>query len=73
MGEHLPVRPSWRCRSCDQPWPCRPARLALVGEFGARSTGLRIQLATYLEPVARDQPQITPADLYRRFIAWLPS
>ena len=66
--EHSAARPSWDCRVCDQPWPCDPAREALVAEMGL------VQLAVFmwsnLEEAAGDLPTMPVAAAFDRFIAW---
>lgn len=66
--EHSAARPSWDCRVCDQPWPCDPAREALVGEMDS------VQLAMYLwvnlEEAAGDLPTTPPREFFDRFLSW---
>ena len=67
-GEHLAQRPSWDCLACDKPCPCGPARERMVGEMD------EVQLAIYawrtLEDVAADQPTMSAAEMFDRFLAW---
>ncbi|MFF0123167.1 flavin reductase [Micromonospora arida] len=68
---HLAARPSWRCRVCGAPWPCSPARLALLGEYRGDRIGLLIYLATLLYEATGDLPGQTGRDrLTDRFITW---
>jgi hypothetical protein len=67
-GEHVAERPSWDCRACGNPWPCDPAREALVTEMD------RVTLAIYmwsnLEEAAMDMPRGPVSELFERFIRW---
>ena len=71
---HVAARPSWRCRVCGVPWPCSPARLALLGEYRENRTGLLICLGTLLCEATGDltdlggQPATTT--LADRFLNW---
>lgn len=67
-GEHTAARPSWDCRSCDKPWPCDPAREALVAELDP------VQLAIYawvnLEEAVGDLPAMPAVEAFERFLHW---
>lgn len=67
-GEHVAKRPSWDCRLCAKPWPCDPAREALVTEMD------RVTLAIYmwlnLEEAVLDMPHGPASELFERFIRW---
>ncbi|GIJ79178.1 hypothetical protein Xph01_36100 [Micromonospora phaseoli] len=70
-------RPTWRCRACGSAWPCGPAKLNLLAEYGTRRTDLLVYLATRWEEAVR---QLTDADsgvraqqLHDRFTAWVPT
>ncbi|WNM37229.1 flavin reductase [Micromonospora halotolerans] len=71
---HVAARPSWRCRACGAPWPCSPARLALLGEYREDRIALLVHLGTLLceatadltDPHGRDTPQ----RLADRFVNW---
>ena len=69
---HTPIRPLFRCRECGGPWPCQPARLALLVAYRDDRPGLRIFLATRLLTAIGDQPRLAPIDLAIRFLGWLP-
>ncbi len=30
---HLPARPDWLCRACQNPWPCRAAEAILAAQY----------------------------------------
>jgi hypothetical protein len=67
-GEHVAERPSWDCRACGRPWPCDPAREALVIEMD------RVTLAIYmwsnLEEAVMDLPRGPAPEFFERFIRW---
>ncbi len=68
--EHLPIRPSWVCSVCSQPWPCRTARTDLTTEYTDARMALAVYLAgCYLECVA-NQSSVPAEDLYTRFLGW---
>ena len=58
MKPHLPDRPSWRCRQCDLPWPCDPARHNLAQTL--TRTPRMIYLAVQLGVAAADMPDVPP-------------
>jgi hypothetical protein len=66
--DHIAERPSWRCRTCADPWPCDSARHDLSGRMD------RVALATHmwaqLDDAANDLPAGPPAELFDRFIRW---
>ncbi|WP_308042526.1 flavin reductase [Micromonospora sp. PLK6-60] len=69
---HEAMRPLWRCRNCGAPWPCQPARLALLIEYRHDRTALLVYLGTLLVE-ARDQLgqlHSPPPDLTERFLGW---
>ncbi|GIJ12820.1 flavin reductase [Micromonospora andamanensis] len=47
--EHVPSRPTWRCRACGIAWPCSPAKLRLLAEYRGNVPGLMIYLVTLRE------------------------
>ncbi|WP_130508527.1 hypothetical protein [Krasilnikovia cinnamomea] len=67
--EHQPMRPSWDCAACGQPWPCDPAReyLAADTEGGTR---LAMLMWTYLEAYCADHRDGPLDEAFARFIAW---
>lgn len=76
MGEpeHVAERPSWRCRVDGEPWPCEPAKAALLREY----KGFRVSLLLYLaacmaearEDLAEQDSGHAPANLTERFVSW---
>jgi hypothetical protein len=66
--DHLPRRPWWTCRSCQELWPCIPAREALGEQM--RTSALAIFMTTKLNEAVRDMPGAAPGALWRRFLAW---
>nr|MDT0661457.1 hypothetical protein [Micromonospora sp. DSM 115978] len=73
---HLPQRPLWLCRVCAGPWPCGPARLALLREHGGDLIYLRMYLASQMHDALRDLIRLHPHDpptpeaTHDRFLAW---
>ena len=71
------MRPAWRCRGCGAPWPCQPARLALLVEYRHDRPGLLVYLATLMVEAGAQLAQLNghrpPADLHRRFLGWARS
>lgn len=66
---HLPVRPSWDCADCGQPYPCSPARVQLAEDYDKAPIALSMYLAAMLHDAARETTA-PPAELYERFLAW---
>ncbi|WP_091100817.1 flavin reductase family protein [Micromonospora citrea] len=68
------MRPLWRCRACGAPWPCQPARLALLARYRSDRPALMIYLGTLLTEAAGQLAQLNghtpPADLHDRFLGW---
>lgn len=65
---HVPNRPTWECRACLQPWPCPPARDALLAEGDA--TALSVYMAAQMAEAAQDLPAALPGALFDRFLLW---
>lgn len=71
--EHFWVRPSWDCRTCDQPWPCPQAKDMLLEEFRHFPSVLCIYLVNQLTDAVDDMTangQSPPPDLFERFLEW---
>lgn len=66
---HDPARPSWKCRACERPWPCDPARDRLSREF--TRTRLALYAQAQMELAIGDMPSASPAELYERFLLWI--
>ena len=66
--DHNPDRPSWRCRSCGNPWPCSPARHQLAARMD--KVALAIHMWAQLDNAFGDQPVGPPAEMFDRFIRW---
>ncbi|MEH1168934.1 flavin reductase [Micromonospora sp. CPCC 205539] len=69
-GEHLPSRPGWACRTCEQDWPCDPARVRLAEAYGADRIGLSMYVGSLLFVVTAELPAVAPTELYERFVLW---
>lgn len=53
---------------CLQPWPCLPARDALLAEGDA--TALSVYMAAQMAEAAQDLPAALPGALFDRFLLW---
>jgi len=69
---HMAARPLWDCRACGEPWPCEPARAALMAERGMTVTRLTITMTAFLHAAVADglHRQVPDGGLYSRFILW---
>ena len=73
--KHLGERPTWICRVCGDPWPCADARRELCVEFRWFPSVFKIYMMGQMSEAAADlEPDggVLSADLYDRFLAWLP-
>lgn len=73
---HAPLRPLWICTACAHPWPCAPARIALLAEYAGDRRSLALDLADLLQEATADLTRICPqppdpAATYGRFLGWL--
>ena len=69
LTEHLPARPSWKCRACPAAWPCPPARKELARVM--TGTQLSTFMAEMMHAAAADLGDDTTAlELFTRFLAW---
>ncbi|MEU5946472.1 flavin reductase [Micromonospora sp. NPDC047465] len=72
--EHVPTRPTWRCRACGIAWPCSAAKLRLLGEYRHDRVALTVYLATLqadaAEQLAGLDHDVNPAELADRFVSW---
>lgn len=67
---HQPDRPGWDCRSCEQPWPCAPAKVRLGEAYAGDRPGLAVYMAGLYDQ-ALAELQLWPAsDVFARFVAW---
>ncbi|MFY1689209.1 flavin reductase [Plantactinospora sp. WMMB782] len=71
-GSHLPEHPSYRCRDCGNPWPCAPARLALLVGFRGDRIGLLVYLAGHLARALEELPDTHPALIAGQILHWVP-
>ncbi|SCL60014.1 flavin reductase [Micromonospora peucetia] len=72
--EHVPTRPTWRCRACGIAWPCSAAKLRLLGEYRHDRAALTVYLAT-LQTEAAEQlvaldSGVSLTHLADRFLSW---
>ncbi|MEQ4299929.1 flavin reductase [Plantactinospora sp. B6F1] len=68
---HNPTR-SYACHACASPWPCRPARLALLTAHQGDRIGLMVYLGTHLARALRQLPDTHPALITAQLLGWLP-
>lgn len=71
--EHLSNRPGWLCRACGHPWPCAEARIALLREYRAFPSLLKIYLSAQMYDALEDLTSHNnppPPNLYDRFLTW---
>lgn len=66
---HEPVRPSWKCESDGEDWPCRTRRQGMMLVSG--STSRAIVMSAYFEQACADMPGARAGELHRRFFSWL--
>lgn len=71
---HLAMRPLWRCRACELPWPCPSARASLLREYRGDRTALLIYLASMMYEASAQLRQLDPrvdaATMTDRFLSW---
>ncbi|MFB9852019.1 flavin reductase [Micromonospora andamanensis] len=69
--EHVPSRPTWRCRNCGVRWPCSAAKLRLLGEYREDRAALLVHLATlYAQASAELGDPTSAVGLFDRFVSW---
>ena len=66
---HKPLRPSWNCAACGEPWPCTERKIVFLQDFQGRRPFLRALLALWMYAAAEDM-DVSAGDLHERFIAW---
>jgi len=71
VTEHVPVRRSWACVSCGQPWPCRVARAELLDEYADCPAALGLYLGCAFVECCSELDEADAGELYRRFFGWL--
>ncbi|MDG4786213.1 hypothetical protein O7626_09785 [Micromonospora sp. WMMD1102] len=70
-GRHTPGR-AYHCETCSAPWPCAPARLALLVDFEGDRVGLLVYLAGHLTRALQAMPDTHPALIAGQILHWLP-
>ncbi|MFI2661357.1 hypothetical protein [Micromonospora carbonacea] len=68
---HLPVRPTWACTGCGDPWPCAAARAHLLAEYADDQLMLSVHLARHLVDAISDLTPGKPGERYARFLGWV--
>ncbi|MGI5146237.1 flavin reductase [Plantactinospora sp. CA-294935] len=71
-GAHVPAHPSYRCRDCDDAWPCPQARLCLLIGFQGDRVGLMVYLAAHLARALEELPDTHPALIAGQLLHWVP-
>jgi hypothetical protein len=75
--EHVPLRPTWLCRTCAFPWPCAQARHDLLADHADDLVFLAVFMASTMAEAVRDLVELhpattpTPAQIWDRFMQWL--
>ncbi|MFY1695831.1 hypothetical protein [Solwaraspora sp. WMMA2101] len=66
-----PRRPSWTCTVCPAgtPWPCPPARAALVDAYAGDRLRMVVELATMMQTALAETGE-DGGVLYERFVLW---
>lgn len=74
LEPHTALPPTWVCRECSKPWPCRSARERLIAEHRGNLVSLVLYMSGQYVDASRDLYGSTTVveALYDRFIAWLP-
>jgi hypothetical protein len=68
---HFPVRPSWRCAACSEPWPCEPKRRELLAEYDQARAALGIAMAGWFSDALVDLHHEPSGQVYLRFLGWV--
>jgi hypothetical protein len=71
MSLHNPVRPSWTCSGCADPWPCHNRRLELLAQFDGALTVLALNMYVQFLVAADDMPDAPCGPIVNRFTGWL--
>jgi hypothetical protein len=66
--EHMAVRPAWSCTCGAHEWPCEQARTLLL--LTTDRLSLAMYAANWMTGAARDLPDVTPIQLFDRFMKW---
>ena len=67
---HEPRRPSWRCGTCGDEWPCPARRRELMAEYTGHRASLALYMARNLADALLDHPSAAESLLYQRFLGW---
>ncbi|MEO3927078.1 hypothetical protein ABGB07_24900 [Micromonosporaceae bacterium B7E4] len=70
-GRHTPAQ-SYSCETCRDPWPCAPARLALLIGFRGNRVGLMMYLGVHLTRALQAMPDTHPALIAGQILYWVP-
>ncbi|MFY1631896.1 hypothetical protein ACN27F_01225 [Solwaraspora sp. WMMB335] len=72
---HIASRPHWNCGECGTEWPCDTAKIEITADWANDPIGMCVYLATLMyeaidDLLECDAEQLSPPDLYRRFLRW---
>jgi len=70
LSAHNPVRPTWQCGGCGDPWPCASRRQQLLAEYLGARVSLTLYVTALFVDACRDMPSAPAGDLYQRFLGW---
>ena len=66
--DHMAVRPAWSCTCGAREWPCERARTLLL--LTTDRLSLAMFASGWMTGAARDLPDVTPIQLFDRFMKW---
>ncbi len=69
--EHTPLRPDWRCRDCDEPWPCPTRQVMLLAEFRDQPVSVVLLLAFCFHEASETLTGVPTEEVYSRMFGWL--
>jgi hypothetical protein len=71
VSTHNPMRPSWECGGCGDPWPCVTRRRELLAEYERARVSLVVYVTGQFLDAVQDLPSVPSGALYDRFLGWL--
>ncbi|WP_327041029.1 hypothetical protein OG400_27120 [Micromonospora ureilytica] len=69
-GQHTPRRPQWDCDTCEQAWPCDPARVRLGEAYGRDRVGLAMYCGALYPVASAELSGAAPGELWERLVGW---
>lgn len=70
MSDHRPMRPSWMCRWCSQPWPCPVAQTQLLLAYEEAPVSLGLHMGSMMMAAMTEMPDARCGDIHYRFCGW---